>query len=164
MADNLSTLVCNCGPLIALAGIDQLSLLPHLFNTIWVPEVVHRELTGSRRFAQSNSMFVQPWLKLRNPAMPSDAFLSAQLDPGEVSVITLARELREAEVLIDERKARRVAERVYGLRILGTGGLLLRAKVSGLIPCVRPLLNKMRKNGYHLSDRLLEAVCQATGE
>lgn len=57
-----------------------------------------------------------------------------------------------------------MAERVYGLRILGTGGLLLRAKAAGLIPGVRPLLKLMKKNGYHLSDRLLEAVCHAAGE
>ena len=76
----------------------------------------------------------------------------------------LARELADVAVLIDERKARRIAERVYGLRILGTGGLLLRAKVAGLVPGVQPLLTAMRKNGYHLSDRLVQAVCEAAGE
>ena len=165
MADDFpKTVVCNCGPLIALAGVNQLSLLSRLFNQIWVPAVVHQELTGSRRFANARTLFEQPWLQIRNPLGSCDAFLAAQLDPGEAAVITLARQLADTEVLIDERKARRVAERVYGLHILGTGGLLLRAKAAGLVPGVQPLLTAMRKNGYHLSDRLLNAVCQAAGE
>jgi predicted nucleic acid-binding protein len=76
----------------------------------------------------------------------------------------LAQQLKNAVVLIDERKGRRVAERVYGLRILGTGGLLLRAKTVGLIAGVQSCLSAMKANGYYLGDRLVRAVCQAAGE
>lgn len=95
---------------------------------------------------------------------PPDAFLASQLDAGEAAVVTLARQRPGAEVLMDERRGRRVAEQVYGLRIVGTGGLLLRAKMSGLIPAVTPLLTAMQRNGYHLSERLIHAVCHAAGE
>jgi hypothetical protein len=156
--------VCNCGPLIALAGINQLSLLPRLFRKVSVPAVVHQELTGSRRFAAARHLFNQPWLAVVPLPEPCDAVLVAQLDSGEAAVLTLACQLKDAEVLIDERKGRRLAERLYGLRILGTGGLLLRAKAAGLIPGVQPILAGMKANGYHLSDRLVDAICQAAGE
>ena len=70
----------------------------------------------------------------------------------------------QAVLLIDERKARRLAEHLYGLRIVGTRGLLLRAKTAGLIPAVQPALASMRAHGYYLSDRLVEAICRAAGE
>lgn len=78
-------------------------------------------------------------------------------------MLILARQMQGAEVLMDERRGRRVAEQVYGLPIVGTGGLLLRAKAAGLF-CGQLLLTAMKTNGYHLSDRLIQAVCVAAGE
>jgi len=163
-AEASNQVVCNCGPLIALAGVNQLSLLQHLFRKVSIPAVVHQELIGSQRFAATRHLFNQPWLEVVPLPEPSDVVLASQLDRGEADVLTLARQLKNAEVLIDERKARRLAERLYSLRILGTGGLLLRAKTAGLIAGVRPVLAGMKANGYHLSDRLVEAICQAAGE
>jgi len=156
--------VCNCGPLIALAGIRQLDLLPSLFRHISIPADVHAELTGSLRFASAHDLFTQPWLEVVSLPGPMDPFLCSQLDPGEAAVVVLARQMPGAEVLMDERRGRRVAEQVYGLPIVGTGGLLLRAKAAGLIPAVNPLLTAMKTNGYHLSDRLMRAISGAAGE
>jgi len=163
-ADLSSHVVCNCGPLIALAGVRQMELLPRLFSRVWIPAVVHTELTGSVRFATARDLFTQSWLQVVSPAGPVDAFLSSQLDPGEAAVLTLAHQMPGAEVLMDERRGRRVAEQVFRLSIVGTGGLLLRAKAAGLIPVVSPLLSAMKANGYHLSERLMQAVCRAAGE
>ena len=163
-AEVSSQAVCNCGPLIALAGINQLALLPHLFRKVAIPAVVYQELTGSRRFAVTWQLFNQPWLEVVPVPEPCDASLASQIDPGEAAVLALACQLKNAEVLVDERKARRLAERLYGLCMVGTGGLLLRAKAAGLIPAVQPALANMRAHGYHLSDRLVEAICRAAGE
>lgn len=121
-------------------------------------------MTGSLRFAASRELFAQPWLQIVSLPEPSDPFLDSQLDLGESAVLTLARLRLGAEVLMDERRGRRVAEQVFNLPIVGTGGLLLRAKKAGLIPAVSPLLTAMKTNGYHLSDRLVQAVSRAAGE
>jgi predicted nucleic acid-binding protein len=42
-----SPIVCNAGPLIALAFVDQLQLLPALYQNILVPEAVWREVVDS---------------------------------------------------------------------------------------------------------------------
>jgi len=49
--------VGNCGPLIALAGINQLALLPQLFRKVSIPAVVYQELTSSLRFAATRHVF-----------------------------------------------------------------------------------------------------------
>ena len=38
--------VSNAGPLIALARVDQLALLPGLYGTVFIPRAVEQEVTG----------------------------------------------------------------------------------------------------------------------
>ena len=157
-------IVCNSGPLIALAGIGQLELLPKLYCSILTPSAVQLEITGARQFSHQTAIFSVAWLKVQGLTGPLDPLLSSELGPGEAEVIALAHELRAGRVLMDERKGRRIATLVYGLTVTGTGGILLQAKRTGLVTEIRPLLVAMKKNGYFLSDRLLEAVCRAAGE
>jgi predicted nucleic acid-binding protein len=74
-------------------------------------------------------------------------------------------ELRtRAEILIDEKKAPRLAASAYDLNLLGTGGLMLRAKKRGSIAAVKPLLTELRTKDYFLSERLFEGIVRAAGE
>jgi uncharacterized protein len=93
-----------------------------------------------------------------------DPVLQSELGKGEAEVIALAREVRSERVLIDERKGRRIATMVYGLKVTGTGGILLAAKQAGLVPTVGPLLAAMKQNGYFLGEGLVAAIRQAAGE
>ena len=93
-----------------------------------------------------------------------DPLLEAELDPGEAAVIQLALETTNSEILIDEKKARRLAVSVYGLSVLGIGGLLLRAKKRGLVVQVKPVFEQIRNNGYFISDRLMDGILKAAGE
>ncbi len=72
--------------------------------------------------------------------------------------------INSLSILIDKRKGRYIAEKVYGMPIIGTGGILLKAKVQKIVPAIRPLLNKMRSNGYYLADKLITQICAAAGE
>ncbi len=77
--------------------------------------------------------------------------------------IALAEEREARLVIIDERKARRYAQRL-GLPITGTVGLLLLAKEKGCILSVAPLLNELQKNGLYLSSSLVTKALQLAGE
>jgi predicted nucleic acid-binding protein len=48
--------------------------------------------------------------------------------------------------------------------VKGTGGLLVEAKARGFIPEVRPLLEKMKAEGYFLSPRLMNECLRRAGE
>lgn len=69
-------------------------------------------------------------------------------DEGQAAVIQLARALPRDQVLIDERKGRKVARDIDGQRTLGTVRVLLEAKQSGLIDAIRQPLESMREHGY----------------
>ncbi len=71
---------------------------------------------------------------------------------------------KSAFLLIDERKARKIARLVYGLDVIGTVRVLIDARQAGLIPSVRKLIEEMRTNGYWLHDRIVEYALKAADE
>jgi len=67
-------------------------------------------------------------------------------------------------VLIDERKGRKVARDIYGLRTLGTVRVLLEAKQSGLIESILQPLESMREHGYRIHEDIVQAALRQAGE
>ena len=85
------------------------------------------------------------------------------LDLGEAAVFALAKEHNARFVIIDELKARQHAARI-GLPFKGTLGILQEAKKEGLIDVIKPLLMRLRDNGMHLSESLINNALQEAGE
>lgn len=56
-----------------------------------------------------------------------------QIGKGEASAIALALETADNVLILDDWKARRLAERL-GLSVTGTLGVLIKAKNTGIIP------------------------------
>lgn len=156
-------IVCNAGPLISLARIGRLDLLPALFGEIIVPPSVHREVTNDVSLPGAKDLAGAKWLKLAKVQDRSGVeLLLSSLDPGEAEVLILARELA-ATAAIDEKRGRHLAADL-GVLQTGTIGILLAAKREGLVPLVRPLLDRLVANGVRLSSRLYEEACRLAGE
>ena len=66
--------------------------------------------------------------------------------------------------MIDERKARKIARTVYGLKVIGSAGILVEAKKKGLIENVGAALKIMRDNGYWIGVSIVEAALKKAGE
>jgi len=158
-------LVCNTGPLVALSIIDQIDILRRLFEFVAVPEAVHREILegGTTNAGLSNYHKVQ-WIKVMALSTRTDPLLMTSLDEGEAAVILLARELNADFALIDERKARKIARTVYGLKVIGSAGILVEAKRQGLIDNVGSALQIMRDNGYRIGDSIIDTALRKAGE
>ena len=93
-----------------------------------------------------------------------DPLLISELGAGEASVIATAYERRAHLVVLDDRRARRIAAHAYRLQVKGTAGILVAAKRNGLVSEVRPWLESMRSQGYHLSQRLINRAAAEAGE
>ena len=138
--------------LIGLEQIGRLDLLPNLFEPICAPPEVQRE-----------SGFSYEWLRIETPANPNlISALKLMVDDGEAEAIALAVE-RNWKIVLDDRKARDLAQRL-GLKIIGTVGILVRAKRSGLLPWIKPLLNELTEKGFHLSGDLKREALHMAGE
>lgn len=138
--------------LIGLERIGQLDLLPALFEPIVIPPEVNQE------FAVAVS-----WLRVETPSVTVlIAALKMLVDAGEAEAIALASE-RGCRVVLDDRKARSVA-RSLGVPIIGTVGILLRAKQSGVIPLVKPILDALEARSFYVSGGLKEEALLLAGE
>jgi predicted nucleic acid-binding protein len=100
------------------------------------------------------------WVRPVGLSSPLDPLALAALDLGEAAVIQLALEQGASRVCIDERKGRQAALAV-GLRVTGALGLLARAKELGLIPALRPAIEKLRREGAFYSDDLVQGIHSA---
>jgi hypothetical protein len=93
-----------------------------------------------------------------------DELLESLLDIGEAAVISLAREQKTPLVLIDERKARKVARDVYGLQTIGTARILVEAKKRQLVPEIASYFQKLRQAGYWIHDSIVQTALREAGE
>ena len=145
--------VSNSTCLIALERIGQLALLPRVFPTVYAPAAVQKEVGVAIL-----------WLTTKEATNPSTvAVLKVQLGDGEAHAIALALEVPGAEIILDDKKARRIA-RQLGLRVIGTVGILLRAKRRSIVPSIRPLLQAIHAAGFRLSPSLLNEALRIAGE
>lgn len=64
---------------------------------------------------------------------------------------------------MDERKGRNVAKRL-GLKVIGTLGLIVRAKQKGIIPSGKEVLDKLENHGFWLSERMKKSLLEKLGE
>jgi predicted nucleic acid-binding protein len=87
--------------------------------------------------------------------------LELQIDKGESSAIALALETPNSVVILDDYKARKIAERL-GITFTGTIGVIIKAKLKGIIPSVKPLLEKIKQTDFRLSAEIeLQALKEA---
>ena len=138
--------------LIALERTGHLELLPALFDPLLIPPEVEREFGSSK-----------PWLKVETPSDSSLVrALKILVDDGEAEAIALASE-RGYRIILDDRQARSVARRME-LSIIGTVGLLVKAKHAGIKTEIKPLLEDLERNGFYLSSALKEEALRLVGE
>lgn len=137
---------------IVLTNIGSLSLLQAIYGEVWTTEEVATE-------------YGQPlpkWVIIKAVADKQlQQVLELQVGKGESSAIALAMETPGSTLILDDYKARKLADGL-GLEITGTIGVIIKAKTNGFIPMVKPLLDQIKLTDFHLSeDLVLQALTQA---
>lgn len=131
-------LVADASALIALATCNSLPLLDKLFGAVWVPEEVFLEVCEKEKpLADALNVYLQG--KVRRVDMQSYVFLDAFADAGETAAMLLYKQMHADYLLIDDKRGRKVAA-INHIKTIGSMGVLLQAKRSGLISEVTPLL------------------------
>ena len=158
-------LVSNTGPIIALALIDRLDILQALFRQVVVPEAVHKELLYGGSSGNDLITYQKAsWIQVQSLSTPMGPLLKTVLDIGEASVIQLASEIKADYVLIDERKARKIARNIFGLQVIGTARILVEAKKKRVLDNVGDTLRRMRDSGYWIHDDIVHKILKESKE
>jgi predicted nucleic acid-binding protein len=156
--------VSNTSPLLYLYRIQALHLLPALFDEVWTPGAVVRELrVGNENGHDVPEASAYGWLRIIDPRSVPSEWLSSDLGPGELAALALALENPGKIVLLDDALARRVAE-AAGLTVWGTLRVLLEGKSLGLIKAIAPSVNKLSEAGMRISPSIRQRVLALAGE
>ncbi|MFH5884681.1 DUF3368 domain-containing protein [Halalkalibaculum sp. DA3122] len=146
-------IVSDTSCLILFYKIGELELLKNVFGNILVTEIVSKEFKKE----------LPEWVEIVPLQSNLHKGLSSVLDPGEATSIALATEHDNSLLIIDEVKGRKVA-REMGIQITGTLGVLITAKEKGYIKAVKPIIDKMEKTNFRVSDALLQKVLEKVDE
>ena len=148
------TIVSDTSCFIILTNIGELNLL----------QTVYGQITTTAEVADKFGETLPLWVEI---AAPSDKYrqkiLELQLDKGEASAIALVLKIPESTIISDDQKARKIAENL-GLEITGTIGVILKAKLLGIIPSIKPFLVKVRNTNFRLSDEIEQQALKEAGE
>jgi uncharacterized protein len=159
-------IVSNTSPISNLTLIGEHSLLRQIYPKIIIPPAVHTELTCLPKLQTAIDSFItEGWLEIQPPAnFQLLQTLNQSLDPGESEAITLAITLGADRLLIDERLGRNIATN-YGLKLRGIVGILVNAKQEGMIPALKPILDRLiHQAGFRVSPALYNRTLQEVGE
>jgi predicted nucleic acid-binding protein len=85
------------------------------------------------------------------------------VDIGEASAMALASEIHTDLLIIDDAAARRFAKKL-GLNITGTVGVILSARLNGIIPFIEPFITKLQQTNFRISDWLIAQILKEAGE
>ncbi|MEF8824681.1 MAG: DUF3368 domain-containing protein [Desulfohalobiaceae bacterium] len=159
--------VSNSSILIGLSAIERLDLLQYRFpEEIIIPGAVWNEVVetgqgmpGAKQVSQAD------WIIPQNVQNNVGALsLQSYLDYGEAEVIALGQEIGANLLLLDEKSARNVAARL-GHSVLGTVGVLIWARRSGLLPNLSHELELLQqKGGFRIGQEVYECALKYTGE
>ena len=139
--------------LILFEKIGRLELLKATFGAVAVTEQVADEYG-----------LLPDWIEVKS-LIDKQLFdeLRMELGNGEASSIAFATEIEDCLLIIDERKGRKKAEEL-GLAIIGSLGVLLRAKQKGVIESLLEVLHEIEKTDFRISESIKEKLLGEAGE
>lgn len=149
----MRVIIADTSCLIIYSKINQLDILQKTFSELIITEevaeefgelpnwVVIKEITDKRHYVE----------------------LMENLGKGEASSIALALEYDDSLLIIDEKKGRKAAEKLK-IEIIGSLGILIKAKEKGVIKSVAVILDLIDKTDFRISGPIRNAVLSIAGE
>lgn len=138
---------------IVLQKLDLLTLLKQLYSeVITTPEV-----------AEEYGEALPSWVLIQSSGNQFIKEYESILDPGEASAMALAQTIPDSILILDDLQARKVAQKL-ALNFTGTLGLLAKAKTSGLIPSIKPVLLKLKSIKFRISPEVEEDILNQCNE
>jgi predicted nucleic acid-binding protein len=148
--------IADSSALIAFASCDALDVLTRIYENIRVPQAVYDEVVvANKPQAGILSRFLAG--RVVNVDMLRWVLAAGGLGQGELEAMALYRQPSADLLLIDDRRARAVAEHNQ-IVCTGTLAILLLAKHRGIIQQVAPYVGKLRTSSLHDGEALLARV------
>jgi predicted nucleic acid-binding protein len=146
------TIISDTSCFIILTNIGELELLHKVYG----------QITTTIDIATEFGEALPDWVEIATVVDKySQQLLEMQIDKGESSAIALALETPNSTVILDDYKARKIADQLR-IPYTGTIGVIIKAKLKKIIPSIKPLLEKIKQTDFRLSPEIeLQALKEA---
>ena len=149
--------VVNASPVITLAKAGHLALLTEMADKILLPEAVAAELLMASAADPARQAVMGGWgtrlAVTETPAMVLEWGLGA----GETAVLAVALTRGNCTAVLDDAAGRKCA-RTLGIPVIGTLGVILRAKHQGRIASAARVMHDLRAAGLYLDDATITDI------
>ena len=146
--------ISDTSTLILFQKIEHLNLLNKVYG----------ELITTPEIAKEYGDKLPEWIKIQSVSDKKyQEILETQIDCGEASAIALAKEFDDALLLLDDLKARKLASKL-NFKITGVLGIIHKAKQMSIIHKVKPLIDKLLKTNFRISDKIVEEILTLNNE
>ena len=155
--------VSNTTPIISLLKIGKLEILNTLYGEISIPQEVFNEIEAGKTKEYYIDLSKIEWINIEKIKDSKSLSYFLDLDKGEAEAIVLATENDADLIILDETLGRFHAKHV-GLKVTGTIGVLLKAKKSGIIQEIKPLIYELKEKNIWFSNNLIIEILKLADE
>ena len=147
-------IICDTSCLILFDKINKIDLFRRCYKNVYVtPEIV-------AEFGEQ----LPSWIKVKEVKNGNlKQTLNQILGAGESSAIALYFEIDNALVAVDDLKARKVAKSL-NLKITGSLGILVKAKETGHVDKLKPILQEVEQTDFRISANIIKKILNMVGE
>jgi len=153
--------IADSGPIFSLALIDKLDILDALFDYVKIPQAVWDEITYDKTKPDYYKLY--SFFKDNTCKISGLNELTFIMDYGESESIILYKELQADFLLIDDRKARKIAENL-DINCIGVIGLVSIAKDKGLVENLKPIFETFLQKNVTIRLICLTPFCWQKGK
>ena len=148
------TIISDTSCFIILTNIGELDLL----------QKVYGQIVTTVEVATEYGEILPDWIEIASVKdKHRQKILEMQVDQGEASALALALETSDSTIIIDDYRARKVAEKLQ-MNYTGTIGVIIKAKIKGIILSIKPLLTKIKQTDFRITDEIERQALQEAGE
>ncbi|MGM0411444.1 MAG: DUF3368 domain-containing protein [Bacillota bacterium] len=137
-------IISNTSCLIVLDNIGMLDILKELYGKIFTTNEVSEEFGKS----------IPDWIEVKTLSdLKYFNLMKNFVDPGEASTIALSVEMDDNKIILDDLKARKLAQKL-NIEITGTIGVLIKARQKDIVKSSSSVMNKLKDEGFRISEEL----------
>ena len=130
-----------------LDKIGEIQLLQKIFSFIITTQTIAEEFGKP----------LPEWVMIVQENKPYQNILELEVDAGEASAFALSVEYKRSLLIIDDLKARKLADKLL-LNYTGTLGVLLKAKELNILSSVKPFLIKIQSTNFRFSQKVFDEI------
>lgn len=147
-------IISDTSSLIIFQKIGELEILNKLYSEIIITPQIEEEFKDK----------LPSWIVITTVKdIKYLNLLATQVDLGEASAIALSQEIDNSLILLDDLKARKLAEKLK-LNFTGALGIIHKAKKTGVIKKVKPLIDKLLETNFRISEKIIKELLRINEE